>query len=68
MAQERISMVKIREILRLKYECGMSNRQVAKSCGVSRRTASLYWKQAQKAEIDWERDKGLTDTELEIKL
>jgi len=61
-------MQKIREILRLKYECRFSNRQVAKSCKVSRRTVSIYWAQAQKAGIDWQRDKELSDTELELLL
>ena len=46
MAQPRISMRKIKEILRLKYELGLSDRQVAESCNVSRRTVSEYWKQA----------------------
>ncbi len=36
MAQERVSMRKIKEILRLKYEKGLSNRQTAISAGVSR--------------------------------
>jgi hypothetical protein len=32
MAKERLSMRKIREILRLKYDCGLTDRQIAKSC------------------------------------
>jgi transposase len=68
MAQVRIGMDKLREILRLKYECGMSDRQVSGSCGVSRRTVSIYWKQAQEAGIDWARDKGLNDTEIEERI
>ena len=58
-------MHKLREILRLKYECGLSDRQVVKSCAVSRRTVSIYWKQAQSARLDWTQAKGLDDTELE---
>lgn len=68
MAQIRIYMHKIREILWLKYECGFSNRQAAESCGVSHRTVSIYWKQAQTAGIEWARDKGLNDVELEKKV
>jgi transposase len=68
MAQIRIQMYKIREILRLKYECKLSNRQTAESCGINHRTVFIYWKQAQKAGIEWSRDKGLSDTELENKL
>jgi len=58
-------MEKIREILRLKYKCKLSNRQVATSCGVSRRTVSIYYDQARKVKIEWERVKGFSDTELE---
>ena len=65
MAQIRISMEKIREILRLKYECKLSNRQVATSCGISRRTVSIYYDQARKVKIEWERVKEFSDTELE---
>jgi len=68
MAQIRVSMDKLREILRLKYECGLSNRQAGASCGISRQTVSNYWAQAQQAGIDWERDKQLSDTELEQRL
>jgi len=68
MAQIRVSMDKLREILRLKYECGLSTRQAGISCGISHQTVSNYWEQAQKAGIDWERDKHLNDTELEQRL
>jgi transposase len=67
MAQPMISMRKIRELLRLKYE-RFSARQAAESCGVSRRTISQYWDLAQKNGIDWTEAQGLTDTELEQKL
>ena len=36
MAKERLSMRKIREILRLKYDCNLTDRQIAKSCSVAR--------------------------------
>ena len=35
MAQERLTMRKIAEVLRLKWECGLSNRAVARSCSIS---------------------------------
>ena len=68
MARERISMVKIREILRLKYQMGLSNRQVAKSCGVGRRVVSEYWDLAQKSGLTWTEAQGLSDTDLEQRL
>jgi predicted transcriptional regulator len=35
-------MRKIKEVLRLKWERGLSNRQIAAACGVSRPTVSEY--------------------------
>ena len=34
MADRRLSMRKIKEVLRLKYEAGLSNRAIARSCGI----------------------------------
>lgn len=68
MAMVRICMRKIREALRLKYEHGLSNRQTAVSCNIGRRTVAEYWQHAQKAGIDWARDKELSDTDLMNKL
>ena len=42
MSQESLSMRKIEEILRLKYDIGLSHRAIAKSCGVSTSTVSEY--------------------------
>jgi len=68
MAHLRISMRKLREILRLKYEVRLSDRQAAESCGISRRTISQYWDLAQKSGMDWSKARELTDTELEQEL
>ena len=42
MSQERLSMRKIEEILRLKYEVGLSHRAIAQSCSASASTGSEY--------------------------
>jgi site-specific recombinase XerD len=42
MPAKRLSMRKIKEVLRLKWERGLSNRQIAAACGVSRPTVSEY--------------------------
>jgi DNA-binding transcriptional regulator LsrR (DeoR family) len=42
MAQVRLSMRKIEEILRLKYEVGLTHREIARSCAVSASTVSEY--------------------------
>jgi transposase len=68
MAMGRISMRKIREALRLKYEQGLSDRMAAKSCNICRRTVAEYWQQAQLAGINWAQDKELSDTDLLNKL
>ncbi|CAO0823203.1 hypothetical protein DFAR_3530007 [Desulfarculales bacterium] len=40
MSTERLSMRKIKEVLRLKHEAGCGNRDIAKSCGIDRTTVS----------------------------
>ena len=40
MAYRRLSMRRIREILRLKYEAGLSGRAVARAVGVSNATVA----------------------------
>jgi transposase len=46
MARRPISMRKAREILRLKYEVGLTNRQIARSCNLSHTTISNYLRRA----------------------
>jgi len=40
MAQERLTMKKIKEILRLKHEAGLSNRAIAGACKISNSTVA----------------------------
>ena len=42
MSQKRLSMRKIRELLRLKYELGRSHREIATSLGIANSTVSDY--------------------------
>ena len=53
MAQRRLSMRKTTEILRLKYEAGLTNRQIARSCGVTHTTVSNYLERVQEAGLGW---------------
>ena len=53
MAQERLSMRKIKEILRLRWELGFSRRQTARSCRVSHSTVSEYENRARQAGLSW---------------
>ena len=68
MAQEKVGMNKLREILRLKYEHGLGNRQIAISCRTTHRTVAKYWELSIQNGIDWEKDKMLDDTELAKKV
>ncbi|MDO8577667.1 MAG: hypothetical protein Q7R50_00605 [Dehalococcoidales bacterium] len=40
MPNRRLSMRKIKEVLRLKYDCGISEREISRSCQVSRSTVA----------------------------
>ena len=53
MPREHLSMRKIKEILRLKWESKLADRQVANSCGVSRSTVSEYVRRALAAGLSW---------------
>jgi transposase len=65
MSQVRLSMRKIEEILRLKYEAKLSHRAIAQSCGVSPSTVSEYVAHAQAAGLSWPLPTGLSGEALE---
>lgn len=68
MAQKRLSMRKTREILRLRFGCGLSYRAVARSCSAS--TGAVYEcvQRAEAAGLSWPLPDGLDDTELDRRL
>jgi transposase len=68
MPQKSLSMRKIEEILRLKYEQGLTHRAIAKSCGVSTSTVSEYATHAKAAGLSWPLPEGMTAEELEARL
>ena len=68
MSQKRLSMRKIEEILRLKYEAGLSHRAIAQSCSVSASTVSEYVTHAKAAGLSWPLPEGMSDEELEALL
>jgi transposase len=65
MPTARISMRKIREILRLKWDCGLSQRQIAESCAVARPTITEYLQRAEAAGVAWPLPAELDDEALE---
>ena len=64
MAKERLSMRKIREILRLKYDCNLTDRQIAKSCSVARSTVANYLSRIKSAGLKWPISENLSDTDI----
>ena len=65
MPAENISMRKITEILRLRYQLCLSFRQIAQSLNISIGTVSNYIKQAEIANINWPLPVGMDETELQ---
>jgi transposase len=65
MAKRRISMRKIREVLRLKLGHSFSNRQIAHSCSLSHSTVSDYLLRAKLAKLCWPLPAELDDGRLE---
>lgn len=68
MAQERLSVRKIREILRLKYDLGLSDRKIADSLQIGRTTVQECAGRAQAAGIGWPLPASLEDEQLEQRL
>lgn len=65
MPRERLSVRKVREVLRLKWERGVSNRLIAGSCRVSRSTVADYLQRAEAAGLAWHQVEELDDAQLE---
>jgi len=64
MTQERLTVRKIHEILRLKKELGLSNRAIARACKVSNSTVGEYLERAQRDGLGWPLPEGLSEDEL----
>ncbi len=65
MAGRRLSMRKIKEVLRLKCENGCSIRQIAKSCNIARSTAREYLARAEQVGLSWPLAPNLDDAAVE---
>src|SRR5262245_33257154 len=68
MPAERLSMRKVREVLRLKHALGMSYRKIGEATGAGKTQAAEYVRRAQAAGIGWPIPDGIDDTELEWRL
>jgi transposase len=58
-------MRQVREVLRLKWGCGLSERKIAHSCGISRPTVAEYIRRAQAAGLAWPLPEALDAATLE---
>jgi transposase len=65
MTNRRLSMRKIKEVLRLNWENNLSARQIARSCDIARSTVQDYLNRAQIAGLTWPLPEELDDTALE---
>lgn len=68
MAAERLPMRKVREVLRLKHACGVSERVIARSVGVSRSTVAEYLRRASVIGLGWPLPAELDDAALDRRL
>ena len=65
MANKRLPMRKIREVLRLHHDCRLSQRVIRDTCGLARSTVIEYIWRAEQAGLSWPLPETLTDEELE---
>ena len=68
MPAERLPMRKVREVLRLKYACGASERVIAQSIGIGRTAVAEYIRRAAVIGITWPVPAEVDDAALERKL
>jgi transposase len=68
MAKARLSMRKIREVLRLKFDCALSGHQIAHSCQISRSTVADYLHRLETAGLSWPLPEDLSEEDLDKKL
>jgi transposase len=55
----------VKEVLRLKWSCGLSERKIAHRCGISRPTVADYVRRAQAAGLSWPLPAALDETTLD---
>jgi transposase len=68
MSRNHISMRNIRELLRLRFQSGLSHAKIGKSIGIGETTVSECLQRFKKACLSWPLPIDLTDGELEGKL
>lgn len=64
MAKRRLSMNKIREIIRLHEEGGLSNRQIARALSISRPSVSQYVTDYRSSHLSYREVAAMSDDDL----
>jgi len=67
MSREKLSMRKVSEVARLSAS-GLSNRQIARSCGLARSTVAEYLERFKGAGLSWPLPPEMTEEELDVRL
>ncbi|MBN2061747.1 MAG: hypothetical protein JW882_15150 [Deltaproteobacteria bacterium] len=65
MSRKRISMRKIKEVLRLKFEADLTYDAIGRSCNIGHTTVREYIKRAQEAGLRWPIPADMDDNLLE---
>src|ERR1700692_726211 len=68
MPAERLSMRKVRDVLRLKHTLGMSLRQISEATGVGKTVVGEYLRRAGVIGITWPVPEDIDDAELDRRL
>lgn len=66
--KRRLSMRKIKEILRLKFDCELSNRGIGRSCSISHSSVGDYLCRFEQAGLSWPLPPEMDEESLERKL
>ena len=61
MPEERVSMRKLKEILRLRFGLGLQQNQIARSCSIGQATVHRYLRKAGAAGLTWPLPEDLDD-------
>lgn len=65
MSRKPISMRKIKDVLRLKFENALSDRQIAEICHIGRTTVQEYLSRARAAQLSLDQIRTLSESEVE---
>ena len=68
MPTPRVAMRNIKEILRLKLDCGLSHERIGRALGLSKGVVSKYLVRAQIAGLDWAAVAGLDEAQVAAQL